>query len=134
LPAATPDGDAPLAIVVGDVSAGFSIPALGVIVLTEAEIFGARRRLLRRPKYQRGAELAAFTDLAIGDVVVHEDHGLGRYLGLQTMKIGDREGDFLLLEYAEANRLYLPVERLDRISKYLGADTDAARLDRLGGA
>src|SRR3989442_3034412 len=85
LPAATPDRDAPLAIVVGDVSAGFSIPALGVIVLTEAEIFGARRRLLRRPKYQRGAELTAFTDLAVGDIVVHEDHGLGRYLGLKTI-------------------------------------------------
>src|SRR5438046_837879 len=134
LPAATPDGDAPLAIVVGDVSAGFSIPALGVIVLTEAEIFGARRRLLRRPKYQRGAALTAFTDLAIGDVVVHEDHGLGRYLGLKTMTIGDREGDFLVLEYAEGNQLYLPVERLDLVSKYLGADAGAVRLDRLGGA
>src|SRR5213596_3067739 len=134
LPAATPDGDAPLAIVVGDVSAGFSIPALGVIVLTEAEIFGARRRLLRRPKYQRGAALTAFTDLAVGDVVVHEDHGLGRYLGLKTMTVGDRDGDFLVLEYAEGNQLYLPVERLDLVSKYLGADASAVRLDRLGGA
>src|SRR5438876_628476 len=132
--AASLDGAESLAVVVGECSAGFSVPSLGVIVLTEGEVFGSRRRSLRRPKYQRGAALTAFTDLAIGDVVVHEDHGLGRYLGLQTMKIGDREGDFLLLEYAEANRLYLPVERLDRISKYLGADTDAARLDRLGGA
>src|SRR5216117_4536256 len=120
LPAATPDGDAPL--------------ALGVIVLTEAEIFGARRRLLRRPKYQRGAELTAFTDLAVGDIVVHEDHGLGRYLGLKTMTVGNREGDFLVLEYAEGNQLYLPVERLDLVSKYLGADAGAVRLDRLGGA
>src|SRR5207245_92920 len=101
LPAATLAGDTPLALVVGDVSAGFSIPALGVIVLTEGEIFGARRRLLRRPKYQRGAALTAFTDLAVGDVVVHEDHGLGRYLGLKTMTVGDRDGDFLVLEYAE---------------------------------
>src|SRR3989475_3793824 len=133
LPAATPDGGAPLAIVFGAVSAGFSIPALGVIVLTQAEIFGARRRLLRRPKYQRGAELTAFTDLAVGDIVVHEDHGLGRYLGLKTMTVGDREGDFLVLEYAEGNQLYLPVERLDLVSKYLGADAGAVRLDRLGG-
>src|SRR6059036_3014360 len=132
--AASLDGAESLAVVVGECSAGFSVPSLGVIVLTEGEVFGSRRRSLRRPKYQRGAALTAFTDLAIGDIVVHEDHGLGRYLGLQTMKVGDREGDFLLLEYAEANRLYLPVERLDRISKYLGADTDAARLDRLGGA
>ena len=134
LPATTLDGDTPLALVVGDVSAGFSIPALGVIVLTEGEIFGARRRLLRRPKYQRGAALTAFTDLAVGDVVVHEDHGLGRYLGLKTMTVGDRDGDFLVLEYAEGNQLYLPVERLDLVSKYLGADASAVRLDRLGGA
>jgi len=105
-----------------------------VIVLTEGEIFGARRRLLRRPKYQRGAALTAFTDLAVGDVVVHEDHGLGRYLGLKTMTVGDRDGDFLVLEYAEGNQLYLPVERLDLVSKYLGADASAVRLDRLGGA
>jgi transcription-repair coupling factor (superfamily II helicase) len=132
--AASLEGPESLAIVVGECSTGFAIPPLGVIVLTEAEVFGARRRSLRRPKYQRGAALTAFTDLAIGDIVVHEDHGLGRYLGLRTMKIGDREGDFLLLEYADGNRLYLPVERLDLISKYLGGDTDSARLDRLGGA
>ena len=131
--AATLDGSEGLAIVVGDLGAGFAVPALGAVVLTEGEIFGARRRSLKRPKYQRGAALTAFTDLAVGDIVVHEDHGLGRYLGLRTMTIGDRQGDFLLLEYAEGNQLYLPVERLDLISKYLGADGGEMRLDRLGG-
>src|SRR5258705_876522 len=128
------DGAESLAVGVRRGSTGFAIPALGVIVLTEGEVFGSRRRSLRRPKYQRGAALTAFSDLAIDDIVVHEDPGLGRYLGLPTMKIGHREGDFLLLEYAEGNQLYLPVERLDRISKYLGGEAAAARLDRLGGA
>ncbi|MBI4245777.1 MAG: DEAD/DEAH box helicase, partial [Candidatus Rokubacteria bacterium] len=127
----SPDG---LGIVVGECSTGFSIPALGLIVLTETEIFGARRRTLKRPKFQRGSPLTAFTDLAVGDLVVHEDHGIGRYLGLRTMRVGERQGDFLLLEYSEGNQLYLPVERLDRISKYLGGDAGAAKLDRLGGA
>jgi transcription-repair coupling factor (superfamily II helicase) len=104
------------------------------VLLTEAEIFGARRRTLRRPKYQRGAALTAFTDLAVGDLVVHEDHGIGRYLGLRTMSVGDRDGDFLLLEYAEGGRLYVPVERLDLVSKYLGGDAGTAKLDRMGGA
>jgi transcription-repair coupling factor (superfamily II helicase) len=124
----------PIGILVGECSGGFSIPALGLIVLTEAEIFGSRRRSLKRPKYQRGAELTSFTDLAIGDLIVHEDHGIGRYLGLRTMSVGDRDADFLLLEYADNNQLYLPVERLELISKYLGAESAAARLDRLGGA
>ncbi len=128
------DGDEPLAVLVGECSSGFGIPALGLIVLTEGDLFGARRRSLRRPKYQRGAALTAFTDLQLGDIVVHEDHGLGRYLGLKTMTIGGRTGEFLLLEYAEGNQLYLPVERLDLVSKYLGGDAGAARLDRLGGA
>ena len=60
-------------------------------------------------------------------------HGVGRYHGLQTMAVDGREADFLLLEYAEGGRLYLPVERLDLISKYMGAPSGAARLDRMGG-
>ncbi len=131
---ATFDGAETLGLLLGECATGFAIPALGVIVLTESEIFGARRRTLQRPKYQRGSPLTSFTDLAVGDLVVHEDHGIGKYLGLKTMGIGDREGDFLLLEYADGNQLYLPVERLDLISKYLGGDTGAARLDKLGGA
>jgi transcription-repair coupling factor (superfamily II helicase) len=128
------DGPEGLAVVVGECSSGFLVPALGFILLTETDIFGARRRTLRRPKYQRGSPITAFTDLAVGDLVVHEDHGIGRYLGLRTMTVGDRAGDFLVLEYADGNQLYVPVERLDLISKYLGADGGAARLDRLGGA
>jgi transcription-repair coupling factor (superfamily II helicase) len=123
-----------LAIVVGELSGGVVISAVGLVLLTEAEIFGARRRALRRPKYQRGAALTAFTDLEVGDLVVHEDHGIGRYQGLRTMAVGDRDGDFLLLEYAEGGRLYVPVERLDLVSKYLGGDAGTAKLDRMGGA
>lgn len=128
------EGPEPLAVAVGDCSAGFAIPALGLVVLTEGEIFGARRRTLRRRKYERGSPVAAFTDLAVGDLVVHEDHGIGRYLGLRTMRVGDQEGDFLELEYADGGRLYVPVERLDLVSKYLGGDAGTVRLDRLGGA
>src|SRR3989441_936863 len=101
-----------IAIVVGELSSGFAVPAVGLVVLAETEIFGARRRTLRRPKYQRGAALTAFTDLAVGDLVVHEDHGIGKYLGLRTMRISDKDADFLLLEYADNNQLYVPVDRL----------------------
>ncbi len=132
--AAALDAPGALGIVVGECSAGFTIAAVGLVLLTETEIFGARRRALRRPRYQRGAALTAFTDLEVGDLVVHEDHGIGRYQGLRTMTIGDRDGDFLLLEYAEGGRLYVPVERLDLVSKYLGGDAGAAKLDRMGGA
>ncbi|MFQ5521315.1 MAG: transcription-repair coupling factor, partial [Candidatus Methylomirabilia bacterium] len=134
----TSDGDLwgsrGLGILTGGCSRGFAIPGLGWILLTEEEVFGARRRSLTRPLYQRGAALASFTDLQVGDLIVHEEHGVGRYLGLKTLTVDGREGDFLLLEYAEGNRLYLPVERLNVISKYLGADVGAVRLDKLGGS
>jgi transcription-repair coupling factor (superfamily II helicase) len=120
-------------ILIGECSGGFQIPELGLTLLTEEELFGARRRTLRRPRFQRGAALTAFTDLAVGDLVVHEEHGIGRYLGLVTLSADGRDGDYLLLEYAESNRLYLPVSRLGAVSKYLASDGDSARLDRLGG-
>jgi transcription-repair coupling factor (superfamily II helicase) len=122
-----------LGVVLGEGATGFQVPALGLIVLSEEEIFGAPRRRLRRPRFQRGAAVAAFTDLAPGDLVVHEDHGVGRYHGLRTLSVEGRDADFLLLEYGEGGRLYLPVDRLDLISKYMGAPESAARLDRLGG-
>ena len=134
LVATTLEAPEPLAIVVGELSAGLAIAAVGLVLLTETEIFGARRRTLRRPKYQRGAALTAFTDLEIGDLVVHEDHGIGRYVGLRTMSVGDRDADFLELHYTEGGRLYVPVERIDLVSKYLGGDAGEAKLDRLGGA
>ena len=123
-----------LGVLVGDAAAGFQLPALGLVVLTEEEIFGARRRRLQRPRFQRGAAIASYSDLAPNDLVVHESHGVGRYHGIRTLKTDGRDGDFLLLEYGEGGRLFLPVERLDLISKYLGAPEGAAKLDRLGGA
>ncbi|HEV8441598.1 MAG TPA: transcription-repair coupling factor [Methylomirabilota bacterium] len=122
-----------LGVVVGECGTGFQLPALGLVLLSEQEIFGAQRRRLRRPLFQRGAAITAFTDLKPNDLVVHEDHGIARYHGLRTLSNGERDADFLLLEYAEGGRLYLPVERLDLITKYMGAPEGAARLDRLGG-
>jgi transcription-repair coupling factor (superfamily II helicase) len=133
-PEATLWSSDPLGVVVGDAAAGFQLPALGLVVLTEEEVFGARRRRLQRPRFQRGASIASYSDLAPNDLVVHEHHGVGRYHGIRTLRTDGRDGDFLLLEYGEGGRLFLPVERLDLISKYLGAPEGAAKLDRLGGA
>jgi transcription-repair coupling factor (superfamily II helicase) len=133
-PGATLWSDEGLGLVVGDCAAGFVLPAAGRVLLAEEDVFGAQRRRLRRPRFQRGAAIAAFTDLAPGDLVVHEAHGIGRYAGLTTLTTDGRDADFLLLEYAEGGRLYLPVDRLDLVSKYVGGGETGARLDRLGGA
>ncbi|MBI2878156.1 MAG: DEAD/DEAH box helicase, partial [Candidatus Rokubacteria bacterium] len=126
-------GPEPLALLQGGASAGFECPPLSLVVLTETELFGGRRRPVRRPAYQRGSGVTAFTDLAPGDLIVHAEHGIGRYAGLATLSVDGQEGDYLLLEYAEGDRLYLPVQRLGAIPKYVGTEGVPPRLDRLGG-
>ncbi len=126
-------GPEPLAVLHGGASAGFECPPLGLVVLTETEIFGGRRRALRRPAYQRGRGVTAVTDLAPGDFVVHAEHGIGRYTRLATLSVDGQEGDYLLLEYAEGDKLYLPVQRLGAVSKYVGTEGVPPRLERLGG-
>ncbi|HEV8676239.1 MAG TPA: transcription-repair coupling factor [Methylomirabilota bacterium] len=122
-----------LAVAVGGAHAGFECPALGLVCLTETELFGSRRTGRRRPAYQRGSGLTAFTDLASGDLVVHVEHGIGRYAGLVTLTVDGQEGDYLLLDYAESDRLYLPVQRMAAVSKYVGGGEGPARIDKLGG-
>src|SRR5262245_10248338 len=125
-------GPEPLAVAVGGAHAGFECPALGLVCLTETELFGARRSVRRRPAYQRGSQVAAFTDLSPGDLVVHTDHGIGRYSGLANLTVDGQPGDTLLIDYADGDRLYLPFQRMTAISKYVGGD-GAGRIDKLGG-
>jgi transcription-repair coupling factor (superfamily II helicase) len=125
-------GAEPIAVLVGGAHVGFECPALGLVCLTETELFGHRRTMRRRPTYQRGAAIAAFTDLAPGDLVVHVEHGIGRYRGLVTLAVDGQPADYLLLEYAEAAKLYLPVQRMAAVTKYTGAGAEAPRLDKLG--
>jgi transcription-repair coupling factor (superfamily II helicase) len=129
----TLDSPEPVAVAVGGAHAGFECPALGLVVLTETEVFGSRRIRHRRPAYQRGSGLTAFTDLTPGDLVVHVEHGIGRYGGLVTLPVEGQEGDYLLLDYAEGDRLYLPVQRMAAVSKYVGGGEGGGRIDRLGG-
>jgi transcription-repair coupling factor (superfamily II helicase) len=125
-------GPEPLAILVAGAHVGFECPGLGLVCLTETELFGHRRTMRRRPTYQRGTTIAAFTDLAPGDLVVHVEHGIGRYAGLVTLAVDGTPADYLLLEYAEGARLYLPVQRMAAVTKYAGSGDAAPRLDKLG--
>lgn len=104
-------------------------------VITEAQLFGEHvmQRRRRKPR-QRDSDaiIRNLTELSIGAPVVHEEHGVGRYLGLQTLKVGDIETEFLLLEYAGGDKLYVPVAALHFISRYTGAAPEQAPLHKLG--
>ncbi|OHB25339.1 MAG: transcription-repair coupling factor [Desulfuromonadaceae bacterium GWC2_58_13] len=120
-----------LVVTLGELPDGFRLPDERFAVITEEEIFGQRVR--RRPRKDVRALLSSLAELKEGDYVVHADHGIGRYHGLQHLSMGPTEGDFLHLEYAGGDKLYLPVERIEKVQKYVGGEGQAPRLDKMGG-
>ncbi|AWB58513.1 transcription-repair coupling factor [Colwellia sp. Arc7-D] len=136
------NSDAPLGITVNALSAGFIFQAKGsakkntIALITEAELLGDRvRQTRRRNKQQEIQNDAIFKNLAelsIGQPVVHIDHGIGRYMGLQTIENSGITTEFLVLSYAKEAKLYVPVASLHLISRYSGADAEHAPLHKLG--
>ncbi|MGH7964589.1 MAG: transcription-repair coupling factor, partial [Candidatus Binatia bacterium] len=120
-------------IVVGPLSHGFTLPADGLVFLSEEEIFGERRHRRRTRPRPVADYLTGLSQLTAGDYVVHIDHGIAIYQGLRHLSVAGTEGDYLHLEYAGGDRLYLPVERINLVQKYTGAGGHAPTLDRLGG-
>lgn len=127
--------DASPAITIGPLQSGLCLPGEGIAVLTESELFGEKARQERRrrkPTRDADAVVRNLTDLHAGAPVVHEDHGVGRYLGLQKITAGGQETEFLTLEYAGGDKLYVPVASLHLVSRYTGADPEHAPLHKLG--
>ncbi|MGB6927864.1 MAG: CarD family transcriptional regulator, partial [Syntrophobacteria bacterium] len=120
-------------IVVGRLPMGFLWPDEGLAVVTETELYGEKPRRHRVHPPEIGSLLATFADLQTDDFVVHLDHGIGIYKGLVHLKINEHSNDFLLLEYQDGDLLYLPVDRLDRVQKYIGVEGYQPRVDKLGG-
>ena len=130
------EGSARLALTVADLEKGLLLQEPEIAVITEAQLYGeraAQRRRRGRPEREPEAIIRSLAELKIGDPVVHEDHGVGRYLGLQTLDIGDGSTEFLALEYADKDKLYIPVLALHLISRYTGTDPENAPLHKLGG-
>jgi transcription-repair coupling factor (superfamily II helicase) len=128
---AAPPGE--LRIVTAPLARGVIAQGQGLAVVTEEEIFGARAKRKAEPK--KASSKAFLEDLRTldpGDLVVHVDHGIGRYLGLERKAIGGVGVDLLVVEYGNGDKLFLPVHRLSQIQKYSGAE-GAPKLDRLGG-
>ncbi len=128
-------GDAPVGITVAPLEQGLVLEQPAVAVVTEAQLFGAHAiQRSRRRTRQREAEaiIRDLAELQEGAPVVHEDHGIGRFLGLQKLTVGETEAEFLALEYAGGDKLYVPVASLHLISRYSGAAPENAPLHKLG--
>ncbi len=118
----------------GNLHRGFEYPMIKFLIITEGDMFGAEKKKKRRKKTAyEGTKIQKFTDLSVGDYVVHEDHGLGVYRGIEKIEQDGVIKDYLKVEYAEGGNLYLPATRLDGIQKYAGADAKKPKLNRLGG-
>ncbi len=129
-------GNAKLGLAVADLEKGLLLREPAIAVITEAQLYGeraAQRRRRSRGEREPEAIIRSLAELRIGDPVVHEDHGVGRYLGLQTLDIGDGPAEFLTLEYADGDKLYIPALSLHLISRYTGTDPEQAPLHKLGG-
>ena len=109
---------------------GFLCPAQKLLVLTGAELFGKR---LSRPRKKKSG--LKFSDLSVGDYVVHEAHGVGRFVGVEQLTVENSTRDYLLLLYKGGDKLYIPTDQLDRIQKYMGSSGEdvAPALSKLGG-
>lgn len=127
-----------LILLVGPLSTGFRNPTERWVLLTEEEIFGEKRKFREEKGRERGAKekgalLSSYRELQENDYVVHTDYGIGIYRGLKRLSIGGISNDFLLLEYEEGDKLYVPVDRLNLIQRYIGGEGRKPKLDRLGG-
>ncbi len=121
-----------VAVMEGALSSGFEYPDLGLVVITEGQVF-SRRRKASAKKTNRD-RVKSYADLTPGDLVVHEHHGIGRFIGMERMSIDGAERDFIKIAFAGTDFLYVPATSLDLISKYIGGgDAERVRLNKLGG-
>ena len=126
--------DAHHGIAVAPIETGLQLTEPDIAVLAEKQLFGDRARTRRRRRVSRDPKriISNLKDLKHGSPVVHEEYGIGRYLGLKTMEVSGLHTEFLMLEYAEGDRLYVPVHTLHLVTRYSGGPPEQAPLHRLG--
>ncbi|TJY38570.1 transcription-repair coupling factor [Cohnella pontilimi] len=126
----------PPEIIHGNLQNGFELPSVHLVVITEGEMFTQKQRKARRvDRHLDNAErIKSYTELKVGDYVVHQNHGIGKYLGIGTMEVAGIHKDYLHITYAGNDRLSVPVEQFDLIQKYVGAEEKEPKLSKLGGA
>ena len=120
----------------GSLSEGFELPYMQLVVITERELFKTKQKKQRkRTKTLSNAEkIKSYQDLNVGDYVVHVHHGVGRYLGVETLEVGDVHRDYIKLQYKGTDQLFVPVDRMDRVQKYVASEDKSPKLNKLGGS
>ncbi|MFT8318658.1 MAG: transcription-repair coupling factor [Sporolactobacillus sp.] len=123
-------------IMVGELENGFEIPLRKLVVITEKEVFTKKvAKTSRKSKHLSNAErLKSYNELSVGDYVVHVDHGIGRYAGVETLEVNGIHKDYLQLIYRGNDKLYVPVEHIDQVQKYVSSEGKEPKVYSLGGS
>lgn len=116
----------------GSIHKGFEYPLIKFAVISESDIFGKENKKKKKRKTYEGQKIQSFTDLKIGDYVVHENHGIGIYKGIEKIEVEKTVKDYMKIEYASGGNLYILATQLNAIQKYAGADTKKLKLNKLG--
>ncbi len=122
-----------LLVVNGNLENGFLFPSLNLVILVDKEILPGRRKQKTWTRSRGKGALRDFQELKAGDLVVHEQHGIGRYMGMRTLDVDGVTRDYLYIKYAGEDRLYLPVEQMDALQRYTGGEGKPPRVYALGG-
>ena len=116
----------------GKLKQGFEYPQLNFVVISESDIFGAEKKKKKKRRIYEGEKIAGFAELSVGDYVVHENHGLGIYRGIEKVEVEGTVKDYIKIEYDKGGNLYIQATQLELIQKYAGADAKRPKLNRLG--
>jgi len=121
-------------IIKGSLRNGFIFGSSKFVVISEKEMFGTSKRQSRKKLSKKGRRIKTFRDLAIGDYVVHENHGIGKYIGIEQLKVEGIKKDYLKIKYSGTDFLYVPIDQMDLVQKYIGGEDRTPKLNKLGGA
>ena len=117
----------------GRMKRGFEYPMIKFVMITESDIFGQEKKKKRKKKEYSGKRIQSFSELSVGDYVVHENHGLGVYKGIEKITVDKVAKDYIKIEYAGNSTLYILPNQLDMLQKYAGADAHVPKLNKIGG-
>ncbi|MDZ7548348.1 CarD family transcriptional regulator, partial [Clostridium perfringens] len=121
-------------ITFGNILKGFQYPDLKLCIISDKDVFGeAKRKISRKASARKGiAKIKSFAELKLGDYVVHANHGVGVYKGIKQIEVGGHKRDYLDIVYDKGDKLYVPVDQLDLVQKYIGSEGKTPKVNKLG--
>lgn len=121
-------------IMPGTLERGFEEPQIKFVIISDVEIYGRPKKQQLHPRpSKKGKKITGYQELTVGDYVVHAAHGIGKYLGVETLEVSGHKKDYFAISYAGGDKLYVPTDQVDLIQKYIGSDDNPPKLSKLGG-